>query len=655
MGKARLGVDVGGTFTDLVALVDGEVVTAKVASTADQSEAVLAAVEATGVAPGDVAEFAHGTTVATNALLERRGGRAALVTTDGFRDVIEIGRQNRPSLYDLTRDRPPPLVPRELRFTVRERVGPDGEIEPLHEEDVEQIARRLRNDKVESIAICFLFSYLHPEHERRVGKILRQSLPGVRVSLSSEVLPEFREYERFSTTVADAYLAPRLSEYLMRLSERCEAAGLPSPLVMQSSGGVLDVSGAAGRAAASVLSGPAAGAVGASMVAASSGFNDALSFDMGGTSTDVAPIANGKVATTTEGRVSGIPIRFPMADVHTVGAGGGSIAWMDSGGALHVGPRSAAADPGPACYGRGGAEATVTDADLYLGFMADGAVLGGTISLDRSLAEVSLDRLGERMNMDAEDAARGIAELVEAEMTRALRVISVERGYDPRGMALVAFGGAGPMHSCALAEALEMRTVLVPRAGGVLSALGLAASDMRRDFQAPFLGTLADVTPGDLDAAYAELERTALAEMPRGSCSRAADLRYAGQSFELTVDAADLAHLHGRFHDAHERRYGYRMESEAVQIINLRVTAIVGADVPERKEPVGQAEAQPAGRSVLFDGEWLEVDVWSRPALDRGSKVEGPCIVELEEATCVVRPGWAGIIDPLGTLALEAT
>jgi N-methylhydantoinase A len=655
IGKARLGVDVGGTFTDLVALVDDEIVTAKVPSTTDQSKGVLAAVGATGIAAGEVSTFAHGTTVATNALLERRGGRTALVTTEGFRDIIEIGRQNRPSLYDLTRDRPPPLVPRDLRFTVRERMGPEGEIEPLHVEDVERVCERLLNEKVESIAVCFLFSYLYPEHEQRVGELLRQAIPRVRVSLSWEVLPEFREYERFSTTVANAYLAPRLDEYLTRLSERCEAAGLPSPLVMQSSGGVVDLSRAAGRAAASVLSGPAAGVVGACMVARESGFQDALSFDMGGTSTDVAPISNGTVATTTEGRVSDLPIRFPMVDVHTVGAGGGSIAWIDAGGALHVGPRSAGADPGPACYGKGGAEATVTDADLYLGFMADGAVLGGTIALDRATAGTALARLGERLNMEAQDAARGIAALVEAEMTRALKVISVERGYDPRDMALVAFGGAGPMHSCALAEALEMRTVLVPKAGGVLSALGLAASDIRRDFQAPLLSALADLDRRELEEAFARLEKTALNEMSEAICSRAADLRYTGQSFEITVDAADLHRLKERFHTAHEGRYGYRMAGEPVQVVNLRVTATVRRDAPQSTEPAATTDVEPNTRSVLFDGEWTEVEVWSRAFLGRDSKIEGPCVIDLDDATCVVRPGWTGVIDGFGTLVLEAT
>jgi N-methylhydantoinase A len=654
MGNARLGVDVGGTFTDLVALVDGDVVTAKVPSTKDQSEGVLASIDDSRLAPDDIATFAHGTTVATNALLERRGVRTALVTTEGFRDVIEIGRQNRPSLYDLMRDRPSPLVPRDLRYTIRERMGPEGVVEPLHEDDVEQIAERLRNDEVESIAICFLFSYLYPEHEQRAGDILRRSLPGIRVSLSSEVLPEFREYERFSTTVADAYLAPRLDDYLNRLSKRCKEARLPSPLVMQSSGGLVDAVSAGGRAAATVLSGPAAGVVGASIVAAASGFHNAISFDMGGTSTDVAAIRDGNVATTMEGEISGIPIRFPMADVHTVGAGGGSIAWIDAGGALHVGPRSAGADPGPACYGKGGAEATVTDADLYLGYMADGAVLGGSIALERSRTEAALERLGGQMNMDAGGAARGIVELVEAEMTRALRVISVERGYDPRGMALVAFGGAGPMHACALAEALEMRTVLVPRAGGVLSALGLAASDVRRDFQAPLLRALTDVAPAELEEAFAGLEKDALVEMPDGMCSRAADLRYAGQSFELTVDAGDPARLEQRFHAAHERRHGYRMEGEPVQVVNLRVTALTKVEVPEPSEPVGPEGPAAVRRRAPFEGEWIEIDVWPRASLGRDSKLEGPCVVELEEATCVVRPGWMGIIDRTGTLVLEA-
>ena len=381
-------------------------------------------------------------------------------------------------------------MPRELRFTVRERMGPEGEIEALDEGDLERAVQAVRDADVEAVAVCLLFSFLHPEHEQHVGEALRDALPDTHVSLSSEVLPEFREFERFATTAADAYLAPRLSSYLGRLAERADGAGLPAPLVMQSSGGVVDLETAARHAAACVLSGPAGGVVGAAYVAGASGYENVLTFDMGGTSTDVAPVIAGAVQTTTDSVVAGIPLKLPMVDVHTVSAGGGSIAWADAGGALRVGPRSAGAEPGPAAYGAGGEEPTVTDANLFLGYLEDGATLGGEVVLQREPAEKALERLGSELGLDALETALGIVRVANAEMTRALRVISVERGLDPREFALVAFGGAGAMHACALADELEMRTLIVPKAAGVLSALGLAISDVRRDYVEALLSPL---------------------------------------------------------------------------------------------------------------------------------------------------------------------
>ncbi|MGH2823739.1 MAG: hydantoinase/oxoprolinase family protein, partial [Thermoleophilaceae bacterium] len=466
----RLGVDVGGTFTDLAALVDGRVVTAKVPTTpSDQESGVMRVVEAAALETERVSAFAHGMTVATNVLLERRGAATALVTTEGFRDVLEIGRQNRPHLYDLTWDRPRPLVPRSLRFTVRERTGAGGVIEPLDEDSVRTVIDNLERAEVDAVAVCLLFAFLHPEHEQRVGQALREALPNLHLSLSSEVLPEFREYERFSTTAADAYLAPKLAGYLRSLARRVEQASLPAPQVMQSSGGVTDIASAADAAATCVLSGPAGGVVGAAFAAGQSGYRNLLTFDMGGTSTDVAPIVDGEIQTTTDAVVAGVPLKHPMIDVHTVSAGGGSIAYADAGGALHVGPRSAGAEPGPACYGQGGENATVTDANLYLGYLADGAALGGEVRIQRELAERALVAVGGALGLDPLETALGVVRVANAEMTRALRVISIERGLDPRDFALVAFGGAGGMHACALAEELDIGTVLVPRACGVLS------------------------------------------------------------------------------------------------------------------------------------------------------------------------------------------
>jgi N-methylhydantoinase A len=535
-------VDVGGTFTDLVALVDGQLVTAKVPSVpADQSAGVFDAVDTAELA--GIAALAHGTTVATNALLERRGGRVALVTTEGFRDVIEIGRQNRPDLYDLRAARATPLVPRELRFTVAERVTPDGVLRPVDPNSLAATIAALRTAEVDAVAVCLLFSFVDPGHEREVANAIRRAQPDLRVLLSSDTLPEFREYERFSTTIASAYLAPTLDTYLSRLADRAGARSIAPPLVMQSSGGVTTVELAVEQPAGCVLSGPAGGVVGAAYVAAASGFDDVLTLDIGGTSTDVATVVGGQPRTTTESVIAGVPIRLPMLDVHTVSAGGGSIVWADDGGALRVGPRSAGADPGPASYRRGGTQPALTDANLLLGYLADGAQLGGSVRLHATAAERALAAVGGQLGLSAHETAVGAVRVANATVTRALRVISVERGLDPRDFALVAFGGAGGLHACAVADELGIPTVLVPRAGGVLSALGLALSDLRRDYVRAYLGEVAALDLAALDGAYTELERQAAGELTGATCTRQADLRYRRQAFELTVPADDLGKL----------------------------------------------------------------------------------------------------------------
>jgi N-methylhydantoinase A len=655
MSEARLGVDVGGTFTDLVSLSEeGALITAKVPSTPkDQSAGVMNAMETSEVEPASIAALAHGMTVATNALLERRGARTALVTTEGFRDVLEIARQDRPSLYDLTQDRPPPLVPRELRFTVNERMGPHGEIAALDEESLEAAVSAVGEAGVEAVAVCLLFAFMHPEHEKRVGEALREALPDVHVSLSSEVLPEFREYERFSTTAADAYLAPRLAAYLENLAGKVEEAGAPSPLVMQSSGGVVRIDDAISDAAGCLLSGPAGGVVGAAYVGSLGGYRDLLTFDMGGTSTDVAPVVSGEAQTTTETLIAGVPIKLPMVDLHTVSAGGGSVAWADAGGALRVGPHSAGAEPGPAAYGAGGEEPTVTDANLFLGYLADGATLGGEVVLRRELSGKALEALGKEVGLDALEVALGTVRVANTEMVRALRVISVERGLDPREFALLAFGGAGAMHACALAEELGIQTVLVPKAGGVLSALGLAISDLRHDYVRPYLVALEDVAKGEFEEKFESMESAAAEELEDPEYTRRADLRYRGQSFELTVEADSLEKLEERFHDAHEQRYGYRMEDESVELVNLRLIATMPVEKPEPEEPAAEGEAESGRREANFDGEWQEVPVLDRELMGKGSEVVGPAIVEFKESTCVVRLGWRGAVDGVGTLVLE--
>ncbi|MGP8207822.1 MAG: hydantoinase/oxoprolinase family protein [Acidimicrobiales bacterium] len=656
-GEVRVGIDVGGTFTDVVVVSERGLQIIKVPSTpSDQSTGVMAALAQAAVPARELALVSHGTTVATNALLERRGAATAIVTTEGFRDVIEIARQARPALYDLVAASPPPLVPRERRFSVRERVGPRGEVLALDEVSLAAAVEDVRRSGAEAVAVCFLFSFLDPDHERRAGQALRRALPEVQVSTSSEVLPEFREYERFATTTADAYLGPSLKHYLVHLGERLAEEGFSSPLVMQSSGGVLGLQGAVERPSACLLSGPAAGVVGAAYAACCSGFRDLLTFDMGGTSTDVALVAGGRVQSTTNAVVGGIPIKHAMVDVHTIGAGGGSVVWSDPGGALRAGPRSAGAQPGPACYGLDGGLPTVTDANLLLGYLADGACLGGQIVLDRDKAERALRAVGAGLGLSALETAVGAIKVTEAEIVRALRVISVDRGTDPRELTLVAFGGAGPLHACSLAAQLEMPTVIVPRAAGVLSALGLAVSDLRKDYVAAFFADLANLDRAALERAFRQLEERARTDLREPQLRRQADLRYRGQSFELTVPANDMDALKAQFSTTHKQRYGFELASEEVQIVNIRLTGSVPATVPELRSPRGHnvpASRASRARLAYVRGEWCDVAIYARDDVADGEALKGPAIVEFPESTCVVQPGWRAFVDQVGALVLE--
>ena len=579
---AILGVDVGGTFTDAVLLADGRLHTAKVPTRPLQEESVLEAarlvVEAAGATVG---RFTHGTTVATNAVLERTGARTAFVTTEGFEHLLHLRRQDRAHLYRLGVDHPEPLVPLERCVGVRERIGPDGVITALELGTLPEL-------DAEAIAVCLLFSFRDPSHERAVIDELRSRYPGAHIVASHQVAPEPREYERASTTTADAYLGPVTGRYLQSLGAAAAAAALPEPLVMRSSGGVASLAEAAAHPALILVSGPAGGVIGAERIAALAGHAGVIAFDMGGTSTDVCLIANGHAERTDGMDVGGFPIRLPMVDIHTVGAGGGSIVWHDGGGALRVGPQSAGAVPGPACYGRGGTEPTVTDANLLLGRLP--ATLPGGLTLDGDAAARALGGI----------EPEAVVEIVNAEMLRALRVVSVERGHDPRELALVAFGGAGPLHACALAEELGCSTVLVPGAAGVLSALGLVVSDERRDRVRSFVRPLREA-----------------GELPGEGV---ADLRYAGQSFELAVPLGD--DLEERFHRAHEERYGYADRERDVELVAVRTADVVpGPDV--------------------------------ELVATRRVSVDGPQLVELDGATCWVPGGWAGSTDACGTLVLE--
>lgn len=654
---ALLGIDVGGTFTDAVLVSRNELFRAKVPTSTDQSEAVLEAARRVlaraGMATGEVSYFAHGMTTATNALLERKGVRTASVTTTGFRDILEIGRQNRPRLYDLCPQRPEPLVPQELRFVVPERVAPEGEVEPLLPGGIEGAVAALAAAEPEAVAVCLLFSFLDPAHERELGAAIEKALPGVHVSLSSSVLPQFREYERFSTTAVDAYLTPVVARYLERLGARTLEAGLPAPAIMQSSGGVLPLGQAAESAAPLLLSGPAAGVVGAIFAGARSGIDDLIAFDMGGTSTDVSLVRGGAAENTTGREIGGQPVALPMVDIHTIGAGGGSIAWIDAGGALRVGPESSGARPGPACYGLGGDLATVSDANICLGYL--GERLGGEdgLILRRELAAGAIGRLAMELDMSVEEAALGIRQVANAEMVKALRVISVERGHDPRRFVLAAFGGAGPMHGADLAAELGIRRVLLPDSCGVLSALGMVVGDERRDWvRTVYRGDAWD--DKSLWEDFAELEAEKTSETGGASLVRRADLRYRGQSHELTIDvgermaAADLAEA---FEREHERVYGYRGEGEPVELVNMRLTAIRPLERP-RIGGAKAAQGESALRRAWFAGKWMEAEVWRRGRLGC-ARVTGPAVIEEDEATTVVPPGWEAHLDSAENLWLE--
>jgi N-methylhydantoinase A len=652
-----LGVDVGGTFTDAVLHDGARIHTAKSPSTPDdQSRGVMAAIEAVldraGAEASEIESFAHGMTVGTNALLEERGARTALVTTEGFADLLEIARQNRPRLYHLCAPKPAALIPPELRFGVRERVGPAGTIEPLAQETIDEIAREVAASGAESVAVCLLFSYLDPSHEARLSAALRERLPEVHVSASHEVLAQFREYERFSTTAIDAYLSPLLARYLGRLADASGARGIPEPQVMRSSGGVATVSEAARSGAWSVLSGPAGGAVAAALLARVAGDGNAVGLDMGGTSCDVCVVEGGEVRRTDSRLIGGRVLQLPMVDVHTVGAGGGSIGWRDSGGALRVGPRSAGAEPGPACYGRGGGDPTVTDADLLLGYLPADSALAGGVALDPAAASDAVARLGAELGLDELETAEGIVRVANQEMVRALRVATVERGIDPRGFALLPFGGAGPLHAAALADELGMERILCPRASGVLSALGLAVAERRRDAARTVMLKAAELTDERVAGEVEALRGTISAGFEHGELEVTYELRYRGQSFELAIpgpacpDPSDLA---DRFAAEHERRYGYRDPEGEIELVTVRVAL---SSPGPALEPVAAEAGQhvESARRARFGGEWCEARVL-RGDPPAGLEASGPCIFELPEATLVVPPGWQASVDAGGTIA----
>ena len=686
----RIGVDIGGTFTD-AALVNEETSEIGIAKTlttpGDFGEGVVnalkQAIKAFSVPPDAVSLLSHATTVVTNAILEEKGARTALIATRGFRDILELRRSSRADLYDMFQDPPAVLVPRHRRLEITERIDAQGDVViPLAQNEIDQIVEEIKALNVDAVAVSLLFSFLNDSHERTLGESLRAALPEIPVFLSSEVLPEIREFERTSTTAVCAYVGPILDSYLSRLEEAVSGLNLPPLHIMGSAGGVVDVPEALRMPAAVVESGPAAGVIAAALVGEQIGQSNLLSFDMGGTTAKASLIRKGAIETTAEYEVgggegsqnrwlhgTGHPIRVPVIDLAEVSAGGGSIAWIDPAGALRVGPRSAGAEPGPICYGRGGESPTVTDANLVLGYLDAGSLLGGRMSIDYAAAVSALEaKLAGPLNQSVEEAAAGVIAIVNNNMADALRIVSVERGHDPREFSLIAFGGAGPLHATALAEELNVPEVIVPPIPGGFSALGLVGTDIRRDYGKTHFAILNQTSPETLEALWGGLiadARKMLADtgIPEESWSfqRSADLRYSRQAYELNVahegaqvTMESLKTLANSYHERHAQTYGHKNEAEAIQIVTLRLTAT--GHLPSlqiRQKTADGRDSFKANREAWFPQHGrIETPVLDRNRLAAGSQIRGPAIVESLDSTVVIAPGWRARIDAKGFIRI---
>ena len=652
----RVGIDTGGTFTDFVFLDPSRLWIHKVLSTPhDPAQAIVRGLEEGGVLGGRF-EVIHGSTVATNALLERKGAKTAFLTTAGFEDLLEIGRQTRRELYNIMVEERIALIPRRLCFGVKERTLADGRVEKtIDPNQARGIIRRLKREGVGSVAVCFLHSYANPANEERVCRMLEEE--GFSVSASHRILREYREFERASTTAINAYVAPLMEGYLGRLERELS----PNPVrIMQSNGGFISARSAKSNPVCTILSGPAGGAVGAKEVAAAAGFAKIVSFDMGGTSTDVS-LCVGDLSVTTESTISDLPLRLPIIDIHTVGSGGGSIAYLDTGGALRVGPQSAGADPGPACYGKGD-EVTVTDANLFLGRLDPERFLGGQMKLYPERSRRALERLASRMKLAPGALAEGVIRVADATMERAVRVISIERGFDTRDFALLSFGGAGGMHACSLAQRLRIPTVIVPKNAGVLSALGMLLSDVVKDYSRSVLKTGAEAAPRAIEPLYRPLLERALPEtiaegFERGRVRllRSLDVRYVGQSYEITVPFGPG--FRRAFDAAHLRLYGYSDEKRSVEVVNLRVKAVGLTRKPVLTRRPGRgadpSAARIARRPMVFDGRVLTADIFRRDKLQPGNILRGPALVCDYESTSVVAPGFVCRVDGFDHLIIR--
>lgn len=672
-----LGVDVGGTFTDFFLIDDqtGETWVHKVNSTPDDpSRAILSGINALAPLMSDgLAFLAHGTTVATNALIQRRGGKVALITTAGFRDLLEIGRQTRPKIYDLKADNPEPLVPRQRRFEIVERIDAKGDIDTsLDESQIPGLIEKIRDSEAESVAICFLFSFLNPHHEQLVGQAIRAQLPDIEISLSSDIQPEFREYERLSTTVLNAYLQPLVGRYMTTLAGALEKKSLGAKVgISQSSGGLMSIDRAAAVPIRTALSGPAAGVTGAVALSKLSGHQNLITFDMGGTSTDVCLVSNGQAEMAYARNVAEFPVRLAMLDIHTVGAGGGSIAFVDKDRLLKVGPRSAGAAPGPACYGQGGTEPTVTDANLVLGRLP-AQLVGGEMRLDIAQAETAIKNLGKKLGLSLMETAHGIIRIVNSNMVRAIRAVSIERGYDPRLFTLAAFGGAGALHAVEVARELDMPSILIPPAPGILCAEGVAAADLEEAFVAtcrtPLNGSLELVSTSTtklLQEADAWFQTEQVAASLRNT-SMAFDMRYIGQNFELTVPRDELddnfldpGSLRGDFLAAHKTKYGHADPEAAIEIVNVRVIARQ-LRPPALRSSRSDANETPAAEKAKTHSVWFNADephesaIVDRATLHEGTTIDTPSVISQFDATTLLPPGYSLSVVSGGSLLIEA-
>jgi N-methylhydantoinase A len=682
----RIAADIGGTFTDIACLSpSGDLSTCKIPSTPDDyaraiAEGVMTLARRIGVAPESFTEILHASTIATNAILEGKGAETALITTEGFRDVLELRRIRVPRLYEPLYSKPPPLVPRRRRYEVSERIGPKGEIlKALDRAQLRDLAAMLAESRVEAVAICFLHSYVNPEHEQLAAAILRDALPGRFISVSSDVLPEIREYERTSTTVVNAYIGPVVARYLESLQRRLKECGIGGRLMMmQSGGGAMDVARVIAKPAQIVESGPAAGVIGAARLGARAGYRDIITFDMGGTTAKASLIEDGGVASTDEYEVGGgislssklakgggYALKLPVIDVSEVGAGGGSIVRIDSGGALKVGPQSAGATPGPACYGAGGADATVTDANVVLGYLNQSALAGGAVRIDVARARAVLAPVADRLNCSLLDAAYGVHRLANATMMRAVKAVSTYRGRDPRDFTLFAFGGNGGVHAAALARELQMRRVVVPPAAGVFSAVGLLFSDIEAAQSAAFANPVADSAPEDVERRFRDLDARVLAELDGGgrACLRwRADLRYAGQGFELSVDvargplaAADLFAIREAFEREHARSYGHILGGQRIDFVTLRVIGAAPHPGPDRVAIARRAGDEPEMRRPVYFGPehgLRQTPVIGRFGLDRSPR-PGPLAIEEYEGATIVPPDARASLDAHDNIVID--